>query len=222
MTHDDVRTIERPCDWCDDTYRTEAVAESGGAPGEVLFDPDETRCPECRRRTRVFVYGSLRFSLGLHRAIDPNTSRFVGEGTLRGFSMVDLGGIPAIGETVLDGTSGEVIGEVYEVDADTLRDLDRIEGHPHYYRRVQRELTNGEVVDVYTYPVPRIERVSSYPPPLFGHSRVVSDGSWIARHLRQDHAALNDGRPISDGILTLGLQGQRALRAAEWGEGDWS
>jgi gamma-glutamylaminecyclotransferase len=83
------------------------------------------------RMTRVAVYGSLLSGLSNHE-------HFLGHATPIGrdwtaekrFSMVSLGPYPG----VLPGKS-DVAVEVYEVDAETLRRLDLLEGHPVTYRR---------------------------------------------------------------------------------------
>lgn len=78
----------------------------------------------------VFVYGTLMRGGRLHGVL--TESRYCGNARLRGYTMFDLGWFPGI---VRSGGHGEVHGEVYEVDDDTLANLDRIEGTPHLYQR---------------------------------------------------------------------------------------
>ncbi len=79
---------------------------------------------------RVFVYGSLLAGLHNHRLL--HSARFVAPGETRPeYEMRSLGGFPG----VLAGGSTTIVGEVYAVDDDTLRQLDRLEGHPHFYKR---------------------------------------------------------------------------------------
>ncbi len=70
--------------------------------------------------TRVFVYGTLRRGEKRHAALA--NARFVGEGTVSGFVMYEPAGYPGIVEG-----DGIIVGEVYAVDAATLRSLDHIE-----------------------------------------------------------------------------------------------
>jgi gamma-glutamylcyclotransferase (GGCT)/AIG2-like uncharacterized protein YtfP len=78
----------------------------------------------------VFVYGSLKNGLSNHHILDGAT--YIGQGwTAPNFTMLNLGWFPGV---VLGGTS-QIEGELYEVDERTLHRLDRLEGHPDFYRR---------------------------------------------------------------------------------------
>jgi gamma-glutamylaminecyclotransferase len=81
----------------------------------------------------VFVYGTLKHGYGNHRAFLQD-SEFVGKGvTVRPFLMKTTTGFPVVFETNQQGHP--VSGELYEVNNDTLRGLDSLEGHPNWYRR---------------------------------------------------------------------------------------
>jgi gamma-glutamylcyclotransferase (GGCT)/AIG2-like uncharacterized protein YtfP len=71
---------------------------------------------------RVFVYGSLRRGQGNNRLL--HTSEFVDNATVCG-RLYSLGGFPGLR---LDDAEGNVVGEVWLVDDDTLAELDRLEG----------------------------------------------------------------------------------------------
>lgn len=88
---------------------------------------------------KVFVYGSLKKGFGNHPLIDNPTTRLLGEYFLDGAEMFSLGSFPGVirGE-------GRVTGELYEVDDSTLRDLDRLEGHPTFYERMPMMVTSGD------------------------------------------------------------------------------
>ena len=75
---------------------------------------------------KVFVYGSLLSGMGNHSLL--GNSKKLGESkSPAGFKMVDLGYFPGVVKSE-DGI-GDVVGEVYEVDDDTMRRLDRLEGY---------------------------------------------------------------------------------------------
>jgi gamma-glutamylcyclotransferase (GGCT)/AIG2-like uncharacterized protein YtfP len=80
---------------------------------------------------RVFVYGTLRRGGTNHRLLA--RARHLGDWTTPAvFALFDLGGYPGAvprGQTA-------VVGEVYSVDAATLRRLDRLEDYPRLYDRV--------------------------------------------------------------------------------------
>ena len=73
---------------------------------------------------------------------------FVGEATTGpGYRLYDLGPYPAMRRE----GDGTVAGEVYDVDRATLDELDRLEGHPDYYRRVRLRLADGVEVTSYLF-----------------------------------------------------------------------
>ena len=94
--------------------------------------------------TRVFVYGTLLRGEPNHRVLAG--AELVGEArTEPAFELVSLGPFPAM----VSGGSTAVAGEVYEVDRWTLAALDRLEGHPSFYRRERIRLESGEEVLAY-------------------------------------------------------------------------
>lgn len=101
---------------------------------------------------KVFVYGSLLSGMGNHGLLA--NSRCLGETKSPArFSMLDLGYFPG----VIKNEQGEsIIGEVYEIDDNTLRHLDQLEGYrimnPEggLYNREEIETEFG-VAYIYTY-----------------------------------------------------------------------
>ena len=97
-----------------------------------------------RKQHLVFVYGTLRRDEVNHDLLV--RARFVAEArTEPCFDLFDLGAFPAMsagGETA-------VLGEAYVVGDATLARLDRLEGHPSFYRRTQIRLDDGQVVQTY-------------------------------------------------------------------------
>jgi gamma-glutamylcyclotransferase (GGCT)/AIG2-like uncharacterized protein YtfP len=101
----------------------------------------------------VFVYGTLMQGYGNHRLLE--NSRFVAQATTSApATLVNVGWFPAI--TTLDAGPCPVAGEVYEVNAETLANLDRLEGVPSLYTR-ERVTVDAEdehhagTVEVWTY-----------------------------------------------------------------------
>lgn len=118
--------------------------------------------------TKVFVYGSLMSGFQNHGLLEG--ARFLCEArTVDPYTMYSLGTYPAVTPEPLT----TVVGEVYEVDDETLAGLDKLEGHPRFYRRelvyVQgpRGLTRAEM-----YLLPAENR------PRAWRKAVVLSGSW--------------------------------------------
>jgi gamma-glutamylcyclotransferase (GGCT)/AIG2-like uncharacterized protein YtfP len=87
----------------------------------------------------VFVYGTLLAGEPNHRVLAG--ARFLGEAvTAPAFELVDLGPYPAL----VPGGATAVRGERYAVDDRGLARLDRLEGYPELYDRVEVALAGGE------------------------------------------------------------------------------
>jgi gamma-glutamylaminecyclotransferase len=88
----------------------------------------------------VFVYGTLRKGHCNHHLLKDASCYGVGK-TETCYAMYLKNGYPYI-------TSSEarypIAGELYSVDEDTLRALDKFEGHPRYYERRQTPVIVGE------------------------------------------------------------------------------
>lgn len=75
--------------------------------------------------TQVAVYGSLRQTMGNHRLLEGQP--FVGTTvTKRPYSMYSLGGFPKVD---LLGDDSQIVVEIYDVDEETHRRLDQLEGY---------------------------------------------------------------------------------------------
>ncbi|MFN5889456.1 MAG: gamma-glutamylcyclotransferase [Bacteroidota bacterium] len=76
------------------------------------------------KKTTIFVYGTLRRGFGNHSFL--NQSTFKGNAiTVEKFTMFCSGQIPFVSRSQAIST---IVGEVYEVDEQTLRNLDTLEG----------------------------------------------------------------------------------------------
>lgn len=138
-------------------------------------------------RTRVFVYGTLRRGCSNHGLIA--RSEYLGEAvTDTGYSMLHLGGFPG----VVKKGNYSIYGELYEVDEATLRQLDRLEGHPSFYERrlitvlptsqeLQQKLGGGDqeqrwiTAQCYLLPDIWLEQKSR------GGSNLITTGDWLRR-----------------------------------------
>jgi gamma-glutamylaminecyclotransferase len=90
----------------------------------------------------VFVYGSLRSGAWNHFIL--KDSFFLGGGVTEERFLQGATGYPVIlkGGRMCD--QYRVKGELYEVSEEVLSDLDKLEGHPTFYRREQRQIMFGD------------------------------------------------------------------------------
>jgi len=104
---------------------------------------------------RVFVYGTLLSGEGNHRRFMGENATFVGPAFAPGFSLFTHHGafFPIMASVPACEPVAEVRGEVYEVNDETLASLDRLEGVPHHYQRVEITLTDGSMAWAYTQPL---------------------------------------------------------------------
>jgi gamma-glutamylaminecyclotransferase len=118
--------------------------------------------------TTLFVYGTLLRGERNHRVLA--RAEYLGDAkTTARFTMFDLGSYAAI---VAGGRTG-IVGELYQVDPQTLATLDRLERHPDLYRRSEIELEGGARVEAYVYVSTEHRRW-----------REIPSGSWRERPKR--------------------------------------
>lgn len=111
---------------------------------------------------RIFVYGTLKRGYGnWNHFLNKPEVKFLGEDTLKGFTMVSLGGFPG----VIYGGEGEIHGEVYEIPDDVSRSIDYLEGYPEFYTKMG-VITKWGAADMYILPK------------AFLNNPVVESGNW--------------------------------------------
>ena len=95
----------------------------------------------------VFVYGSLMTGFGNNRLL----TGYEGEAAslVARYQMVSLGHFPALVQRV-GLCEDPIVGELYQVDDETLRQLDLLEGVAHgFYKRIALALECGRIAYVY-------------------------------------------------------------------------
>jgi len=124
----------------------------------------------------IFVYGSLRPDGWNHRLIEQYVRRAV-PATAKGI-LVDLGSFPA-----MVAGDGIIRGVLLEVDPGALAITDRLEGVPHFYRRVQTIVTldDGNIVKAWGYEHAEPSRVLNHPRLLVGHENGEDVYAWYPR-----------------------------------------
>lgn len=110
--------------------------------------------------SNVLVYGSLRKDFYNHRLL--KGSKFLGETEIKG-TLFNLGPYPALS---LKGDYN-IRCEGYDVSPDTLKNLDRLEGHPSYYKREEVDSDFGKA---YVYTMDHDKKL--------GLNHVIMSGDW--------------------------------------------
>jgi len=114
----------------------------------------------------VFVYGTLRRGGARTMSIGFPDSKFIADANVSG-SLYDPGAYPGL---LLNESNSLVIGEVYEVDDEILKELDEFEASSYYWRK-QVEISLGtdrKVCWIYE------------PDPEFYSLRtLITSGDWI-------------------------------------------
>ena len=123
----------------------------------------------------LFVYGSLKRGMANHGQLQQ--AAWVGCARLEGLALYDLGPFPMA--IACSEPGSEIEGELYQVNAALLEQLDRFEGAPRLYQRELRRLNSGQAVWVY---VGRARQVR--------HVKRLSSGCW-----QGPAAAFSSGRP---------------------------
>jgi len=88
----------------------------------------------------VLVYGSLRKGKHNHSYFLKDAA-LLGQGKVKGFSMFSLGAFPFITPSEDDA----IVAEAYEVDDAGLSSLDRLEGYPSFYNRMEVGMEDSEL-----------------------------------------------------------------------------
>ena len=95
----------------------------------------------------VFVYGTLMKGHGNHRSY-LSKSDCLGKGEITGYALYAVSSFPGI----VPENGEKVKGEVYQVDRDTLKRLDCLEGEGSLYLRKKVKVrVDDQIVQAWTY-----------------------------------------------------------------------
>jgi len=97
----------------------------------------------------IFVYGTLKRSCHNYWFLKDFRARFLSTAEIGKEYTLFVGFLPFLVEKVGDGAKGEL----FLVDDVALQALDRLEGHPHNYKRSPVKVTtpDGKIVEAWAY-----------------------------------------------------------------------
>jgi len=125
----------------------------------------------------VFVYGSLKRGFDNHGLLE--NAVYIGKGQTveRNFTMYSLGAFPGVCRDAKASTT--VKGELYQVNLRDMWKLDRLEGHPNFYRResvmIRRNGKESSAAFMYILPTPKYS------------SERVERNDWTHAHTDQSY-----------------------------------
>ena len=123
------------------------------------------------KKTRVFVYGTLL--MGESNSYLLKNAQFDGVAiTKPEYVLVDMKWYPA----AVQGGKTSIWGEVYLVNSYLLDAIDRLEGHPNFYRRQRVRLADGSDAHLYQF----VREVAKEFP-------VIASGNWRKRDRSRRH-----------------------------------
>lgn len=101
------------------------------------------------QKHKVFVYGSLK--KGFRNDFFLDTAQFLGVSTTKesNYKMISLGHFPAVYKDEESG--GNINGELYLIDSETLNELDYLESNGVLYEREEILLQNNEIAWIYLF-----------------------------------------------------------------------
>lgn len=132
----------------------------------------EKQRKDFKQSNKVMVYGTLRKGMGNHQRY-LWLSKFLGEFEIPHFIMwTDKGStIPFVSVTSED--SHWILVEAYEIESfETFRDLDSLEGHPDFYKRI---LVNHNNEDYWIYTIPKETKRYYYS----SVGNIIEDGDYV-------------------------------------------
>lgn len=111
----------------------------------------------------VFVYGTLKAGYSNHHLLE-TSEKATGTAITTGQYEMYHAGFPMVKNG--NKNTGQIVGELYTVDDETLKRLDRLEGHPDFFcRHVVKVMMADKEVEAWMYMVPSVtERQPQYLP----------------------------------------------------------
>lgn len=142
------RMIEAITNWLEGAIKTDKTKGDRG----VDYKTDMVKTLELlktdNKGINVFVYGTLMKGNSNYESF-LGEAEFIGEFVAEGFALYDLGSYPGI----IHSKSDKIKGELYRINNETLKKLDRLEGEGSLYIRKSISVVNNsnEVQEAYTY-----------------------------------------------------------------------
>ena len=154
----------------------------------------------------VGVYGTLKCGHGNHRLLMSST--FIGKGKTNDRYPLTISSLPYLHKQENVGHNVEV--EVYKVDHPTLEQLDRLEGHPHFYKRevIEIRMNSGRLLSAWVYFVQNRSHNNERLHKRYGGYEDTYNISTVSDHRKWCEYLQDDIYcPNCDGVLTYNNNG---------------
>lgn len=127
----------------------------------------------------IFVYGSLKRGFHNHWQLEESTFFDTALTLRKEWLMFSMGSYPAL-VRVPNGAGDVITGEIYKVNDETFKRLDRLEWYPHHYSREKVLILsdNGYLMECWVYYQPDSDYIREYPQ--------VCGGTWTYNYSESD------------------------------------
>jgi len=119
----------------------------------------------------LFVYGTLRQGGSNNKSFLSN-SKYLGKDKVKDFALYSIYGLPVI----MPKKDWSVVVEVYEINTQTLEEIDRLEGTPFFYKRKEVTSVAGKTGFIYYQENSGNEQVEGRVPMEHGDWKKWSNG----------------------------------------------
>lgn len=121
-------------------------------------------------RKLLFVYGTLLTGEGNHGCLlGEEHHELLGKDSIKGhYELVSLGGFPGLIPLSPESKEKEIFGEVYAVDNEAYKRVERLEGYPSFYDKLKVDTKFGEA-EVYVLDEEYLR------------NEVIESGNWLNR-----------------------------------------
>jgi gamma-glutamylaminecyclotransferase len=137
----------------------------------------------------VFVYGTILSGMRNNHRV--KGCKLIGKAeTTKQFYMTSLNSCcyPMVSYNQIHSTQNPttIKGEVYEINHETLQDLDYLEGHPNFYTRqsIEVKIEDGDTMNAFCYIILQPDIMKEVSLDYEERSEAINDGDWRGYYMK--------------------------------------